>query len=76
MIYYNSCDKKCKSVFGAVVKDENVTFTVFTDNCTECFLCIDNEEKKMEKKDNIFFCAYAEEKPVSRMLRTTHVACP
>ena len=62
MIYYNSWDKKCKSVFGAVVKGENVTFTVFSDNCTECVLCIDNEEIKMEKKDNRFFCTYKAEK--------------
>ena len=32
MIYYNSWDKKCKSVFGAVVKGENVTFTVLEHN--------------------------------------------
>ena len=62
MIYYNSWDKKCKSVFGAVVKGENVTFTVFSDNCTECYLCIDNTEIKMEKKDKSFICTYKAEK--------------
>ena len=62
MIYYNSWDKKCKSVFGAVVKNTEVTFTVFTDNCTDCYLCIDDIEIKMEKKDNSFFCTYKAEK--------------
>ncbi len=71
MIYYNSWDTKCKSIFGAVVKDTEVTFTVFTDNCTESYLCIDNTEIKMEKKDNSFSCTYKAEKcgPLSYFFR-------
>lgn len=62
MIYYNSWDEKCKSVFGAVVKDTEVTFTVYSDNCLEAFLVIDNQELKMDKEGNSFSITYKAEK--------------
>lgn len=73
MIYYNSWDEKCKSVFGAVVKDTEVTFTVYSDNCHEAFLCIDGKEFMMEKENNAFSITYKAEKlgPVFYYFRLT-----
>lgn len=73
MIYYNSWDKKCKSHFGAVTKDTEVTFTVYSDNCFEAYLCIDGKELKMEKTDNAFSITYRAEKlgPILYYFRLT-----
>ena len=73
MIYYNSWDKKCKSHFGAVVKDTAVTFTVYSDNCFEAFLVIEGKELKMEKADNTFSVTYKAENlgPVFYYFRLT-----
>lgn len=54
MIYYNSWDNKCKQPFGAAVEGDTVKFTVFSDSCTEGYLCIDDKEIKLEKNGNFF----------------------
>lgn len=73
MIYYNSWDKKCRSVFGAVTKGTEITFTVFTDNCFEGFLCIEDKELQMDKKDNSYSVTWKAEKcgPVFYYFRLT-----
>ena len=73
MIYYNSWDIKCKSHFGAVTKGEEVTFTVLSDNCFEAFLCIDNQELKLDKNGNSFSVVYKAEKlgPIPYYFRLT-----
>ena len=73
MIYYNSWDKKCKSHFGAVVKGTEVSFTVYSDNCFEAYLCIEDKELKMDKNGHVFSISYKAEKlgPVFYCFRLT-----
>ena len=73
MIYYNSWDKKCKSHFGAVVKGTEVSFTVYSDNCFEAYLCIEDKALKMDKNGHTFSISYKAEKlgPVFYCFRLT-----
>ena len=54
MIHYNSRDKKCKSPFGAIPVSATVTFTVFCDNISMCYLTTQNSSHKMIKTKDGF----------------------